>query len=596
MKKTRRISAILLAIIMALSVYSPTNAAESVLQEASSKIDSELHSVMLSSEKIDEIPVDIWLYEPFSTEQLEKEIYSKIGITKQKIKQSEERDISAEKVDEYIETERALYSEKMDKLYKDFLKDYSKVKALNETRSNKRLFFSKYAPLISAELTPAEIKQLAKDERVRYIYYSPNVELVPQSNISVPLIQADYVRDTLGYTGNGIKIGMIESGLPNKNNSYFTAANITYDPNITNPTYTPHANRVAAIMVAKSTTVNGVTYKGIVPDATLYATSYNGHPTDWRTRVEWLLSQGVHVINMSARLLGVSDEINNGVVDGEYGNQELWLDHIALNHSVHFVVVAGNNTQYITSPGMAYNVITVGAINDNNTANHYDDHIYSDSCYREDSGLTNKPDLMAPGENIATAAGSDSGTSYAAPHVTATVAQLCQRQPSLKTQQDAVKAILTASINHSTLAFTSADTLNYNKFGAGVISAQAAVASITYSRYISSSFAANTPKPTSHYYNFNVTTKGSKERVSLTWLKYSYLTGTHTNPTQYEGNLTNLNLTIYDPNGNFVVYSADTYNNTEIVEFTSNMIGTYQIVVTAASTSNRTTYYAVAWY
>ena len=84
MKKIRKLSAIILATIMALSVYSPTNANESILQEASSKIDSELRSVMLSSEKIEEIPVDIWLYEPFTTEQLEKEIDSKIGLNKEK--------------------------------------------------------------------------------------------------------------------------------------------------------------------------------------------------------------------------------------------------------------------------------------------------------------------------------------------------------------------------------------------------------------------------------------------------------------------------------------------------------------------------------
>lgn len=68
MKKLRSLSSILLSIIMTISVCLPTNANESVLQEASYKIQPDLQSVMLSSEKIEEIPVDIWLYEPFTTE------------------------------------------------------------------------------------------------------------------------------------------------------------------------------------------------------------------------------------------------------------------------------------------------------------------------------------------------------------------------------------------------------------------------------------------------------------------------------------------------------------------------------------------------
>lgn len=504
--------------------------------------------------------------------------------------------MSAKKVDEYIETERALYSEKMNALYKDFLKDYSKISALNEKRSGKRLFLSNFAPLISAELTPVEIKQLAKDERVQSIHYSPDVELVPEGDVSVPLIKADVVRDTIGYTGSGMKIGMIESGLPNKNNSYFTSANIIYEPNLQNVSYTPHANRVAAIMVAKATTdENGVTYEGIVPDATLYATCYDGTGTDWRARVEWLLRQGVHVINMSARLTDGND--------GEYGTHELWVDHIALNHSVHFVKSAGNKDKYgnmqITSPGMAYNIITVGNIDDKNTLATSDDQIASDSRYVENSELTNKPDLVAPGTNISTAVPiinewDDDGTSFAAPHVTAVIAQLCQWHTTLRTKQDAMKAILTASINHGTLKFDFSDD-EFNQYGAGVINAQEALYTINHNNYVSTSFAANTAQGTSRYYNLNVTTTGLKKRVSLTWLKYSSVSGTHETATPTTEELPNLTLRVYDPNGTLVKISGSMTNNTELIEFTPQHQGNYQIVVTTTATQ-RTTYYALSWY
>ncbi len=284
---------------------------------------------------------------------------------------------------------------------------------------------------------------------------------------------------------------------------------------------------------------------------------------------------------------------------GVYTQQDLWIDHIALNHSVHVVVAAGNvgdtDDENIPSPGMAYNVITVGAINDRNTLNQSDDIRDYDSCYKEEAGATNKPDLMAPGKDINSAAGvGTSGTSIAAPHVTAVIAQLCQWHTTLRTKQDAMKAILTASINHSEHAYSFSDD-EFNEFGAGVINAQEALYTINHNNYVSSSFAANTAVGTSRYYNFNITTTGAKKRVSLTWLKYNWLSGEHTDPTQTEGALPNLTLRVYNPNGILVKIAGSMTNNTEIIEFVPTLPGDYQIVVSTTATE-RTTYYALSWY
>ena len=292
MFRKKRLSAIILAIIMMVSVCSPVNATVISAQKADTVIDAELREVLATSDKDAQIPVDIWLYDTVSAEQLERDVDSKVGVSKNQLVNGDERSVSAEKVDEYITTERAMYAEKNSQQYEEILKDYNDVKALTETRSGKRLFFSQYAPLISAELTPAEIKLFAQDDRVQAIYYSPDVEIVPESNNSVSVIRANYTRDTLGYTGSGVKIGMVEAdALPNRNKSYFTTANIIYDPNVT-VTYSDHANIVAAIMVAKETTVNGVAYEGIVPNAKLYATYYkSGDYNDWRVRVEWFVAK-----------------------------------------------------------------------------------------------------------------------------------------------------------------------------------------------------------------------------------------------------------------------------------------------------------------
>ncbi|MBO5909035.1 MAG: S8 family serine peptidase, partial [Clostridia bacterium] len=500
-------------------------------------------------------------------------------------------------IDDYIMTERRLYAENQAEFYAELQQDYAKIKGLQAVRDNKTLFLSKYAPMIRAELSSSEIKTLAQDPRVQGIYYSPEVKVEEEGNISVPLIRANYTRDTLGYTGSGIKIGLLEAyGFPDTTLDYFAETNIIYESDIGN-VIDAHANMVAAIMIASESTVNGVTYKGIVPDATLYATYING--TDWRARAEWLLSQGVHVINMSAGIR------SNGV-EGAYDGNAMWLDHIALNHSVHFVKSAGNNGNKVTSPGLAYNAITVGAIDDNNTATHSDDERYDRSSYKEASGEqiipTNKPDLVAPGVEILSAAANfentavNTGTSLSAPHVTAVIAQLCQARPALKVAQDVVKAILTASVSHSSIAYETSDTDAYDKYGAGVVDAYSSYYTAINGRYVSGSFGANSGNGAEKSYTFNVSSSDSKIRVSLSWLKYIVLAGTHTTANANNHPLADLDLLVYAPNGTLVEYAVSVYNNTEIVEFEPANTGTYRIVVRQTRQSERAVYFGLAWW
>ena len=280
---------------------------------------------------------------------------------------------------------------------------------------------------------------------------------------------------------------------------------------------------------------------------------------------------------------------------------------------------------------MAYNAITVGAIDDQNTTSYTDDEFLGDSSWSESIGTqepsgTNKPDLVAPGVNIITdikitedndndgidEIGNDyiaSGTSFAAPHVTAVVAQLCQRKPELKLLQDAVKAILTASVSHSPIRYNTMNgvTDKYNKCGAGVVNARSACATVINSRYESGSFAADSGNGAQVVYTFNVTDTTKLIRVSLSWLKCSVygtiieeLTGHSTNILT-TGTLANLNLYIFDSEGRVVynneeVLSNNVGINTEIVEFKAARTGTHRIYVRQTTQSNKRVYYGVAWW
>lgn len=596
------------ALIVSTSAVAITSVTEN--NKTKAFLDPILEKMLQNTHSDERIPVDVWLYETETIEEREGELETKIGINKFQIFSTEKSTITTEKVDEYIEMERAIYAKNRNKQYELFLKDYSKMDGLRQTREEKRLFFSQYAPLISTEMTPTEIKTLAKDNRVHSIYYSPKCIAEEESDISSHVTATNYTSNTLGYTGNGIKIGMIEAkSLPEISDDYFTSSNIILDQNVL-PSLDEgkHATRVAAIMVGKSFERDGITYRGIVPDATLYAT-YATTDAVFRNKVEWLLSQGVHVINIS---LGFG---NTGVYDA----LARWIDHIAINHSVHIVKSAGNvhydindnPIYYISSPGMAYNSITVGSINDNNTYRHDDDVIASNSCSLEITGNgTNKPDLVAPGANIYTAVPIDyasgltaeqqtSGTSFAAPQVTAIVAQLCQYRPALRTLQDAMKAILTASISHEDFSFDSSDVahINYDTYGAGVVNSKDAFYTAGNGRYLTADFPANTAANAERRYTLYVSPSDNKIRVSLAWLKYSTLSGTHanvSNPTDYT--IADLDLYILDPNGNYIDLAISDHNNVEIIDFEPNGAGNYTIVVSHCEGSPRATYYALAWW
>ncbi len=245
-----------------------------------------------------------------------------------------------------------------------------------------------------------------------------------------------------------------------------------------------HATIVARLMVGEN--------DGIVPDAKLYCTQITDSLFD---DIDWLLDQGVNVINMS-----------NGVINGgQYDDAAEWIDHIASYHSVHFVCAAGNyypiNGFDLFTPATAYNTLTVGSYDDNNTpTNHTDDDFSATfSCFEEASSTQcNNPKLLAPGENIfmSGVTGGLSGTSISAPLTTAVVAQL-----------------------------------------------------IDYSS-------------------------------SFLWLKRNSETS--------EIQLTDLDLRVYDPNGNFVDSSLSTYNNYEVLEFDPTVSGYYTFKVFRYGTSSST--------
>lgn len=469
---------------------------------------------------------------------------------------------------------RAMYSDMNGKFAEEHLQDYDIV------------YVSQYSPVVIAELDYEGVTDLAATsdtEFLDYYYTSSDDEM----EVSIPVIRANTVQNNYGFTGSGIKIGQVEADVPDVTSAQLApiASRIHIYPDNSAPS--PHATMVASIMVGQQT----ASYpKGVAPGATLYCASKT-NAGGYIQAIEWLLSSGVNVINASTKLS------YNNVYDNEntYDSTAKWIDHIAINHSVHFVKSAGNSgASGVTSGGMAYNAITVGNIDDKNTLTLQDDTLRSTSSYSTSTLYAYKPDLCAPGTNINTSIGSDSGTSLAAPHVAATIALLCQQKPALKTQQDVVKAVLTASVNPNSPHKYRPTQNGYRQYGAGLLDSYRACWITANTRYYSSSM---TSSQTSKTFNMNVTSSDTLMRVSLAFLQYNkFSSSTHTSlPTV---NATpNLNLYIYSPSGKLVASSTTANNNVEIAEFVPTEYGTYSIKVTNASSSSNTgtIYFGLSW-
>ncbi len=463
----------------------------------------------------EKIPVSIWTTE-IDTDIVEEVVLTKADINRDIIREMVEAgriaEITQEQVDEYIAAERRIYAQMQAQNHKAFVEDYAFLKKASTAEN---AYLCSYAPMICVELTKSQIQTLSLDSEVSTMYYAPVAELVDEMDISLPTVTSDYVRDE-AFSGAGIRIGMVESGIPD--DTYVSISDVFP----TNASPTEHATAVAEIMVS-----NG-TLEGIVPDATLYCATYDDE-SNFFEAVDWLLGKNIHVINMSARIPDVGY--------GSYTQYDRWVDHIAHNHSVHFVKSAGNwnlssNSQYyVTVPGLAYNAITVGAVDDKNTSALSDDEKAYYSCYNEsyDASDTdsinppNKPDIVAPGTSIRTNSfpnatfgdGSDvSGTSFAAPHVTGIVAQLIQQYPALATLQDLMKAMLTAAVDHPTLQFISNNETSFEIYGAGVVNAEACT-EISYRGTFASSSFSSTQSDTYKTFTFNVTNADKEIRVSL---------------------------------------------------------------------------------
>ena len=331
-----------------------------------------------------------------------------------------------------------------------------------------------------AELSNGQLRRLADHPGVASIYHDrPTSGAMSRAATTVG---ARAVRQEYGYTGAGIGVAVIDSGITNYHYDltgpygvqrvarfvdFVQGRTSAYDD-------FGHGTHVAGIIAGNGKMSLGA-HAGIAPSASLVSLKVldgtgAGVISDVIAAIEYAIANknayNIRVINLSV---------------GASVTMSYWHDPLALaakravDAGIVVVAAAGNRgrnaagqTQYggITAPGNAPWVLTVGASNSQGTVVRYDDTIGSFSS-RGPSAIDfqAKPDLVAPGTGIVslsdpsslfyfTKSGallggslfstkpylSLSGTSMAAPVVSGTVALMLQANPSLT--PNLVKAIL----------------------------------------------------------------------------------------------------------------------------------------------------------
>lgn len=369
---------------------------------------------------------------------------------------------------------------------------------------------------------------------------------------------ADIVWDET-YTGWGIRIGILEAnGVCDINHPNLRYKNITVREEYTGQ-IDEHATKVTSVLAT------------IAPNAVFFVSKVNIEEQG----IAWFISQGCDIVNCS--YADYADEYGNYLTEGsfQYKNSvDGVFDYQILAHFITVVVSAGNkdsdNNGKLTSPGYAYNAITVGGVKKvGNAVVHHEN-----ACYDESSV---KPNISAYYSVAIPNMELSSGTSFTAPQVAGCVAVLMESDLSYTTYPERIQSVLMSTAK-KTNDYDN-DVGNFDeKVGAGVVDLQRMVDS-------NLSYQMNNWNSSSRVYIAEIDvylTAGQELQAALAWLVRAVNTSSST---IYVNGVysTNYQLMVRGPSGSLVTASLLGNGNVEMIRLTAPTSGTYQLVVLQAS-------------
>jgi len=281
-------------------------------------------------------------------------------------------------------------------------------------------------PYILAELSPTKKLIDILRENLIIDVVEPNIRgeyLSSGYNWNIELINASEPWDY--STGNGVDIMIIDSGI-NEEHQYFdvTILEEVCAENNTNPFNRDHASQVAGIIGGKNTNTN---FYGVAYNSNLYSCQAGDSQPEAAvviSGIEYARAAHIKIINLS---IGFNDESSalKDQIAGAY-----YQDNVLM------VAAAGNSG---SSGSLGYfakleEIMAITAVDENNDP-------YTDNSTGPEIELT------APGVSVRSTCYDDecfsTGTSFAAPHVSAAAALLKSYKPSLSNKD--IRSILNNS-------------------------------------------------------------------------------------------------------------------------------------------------------
>lgn len=281
------------------------------------------------------------------------------------------------------------------------------------------------------------------------------------TNLSLAAIRArpaDLATVGIGVNGNNVLVGNVDDNIDLTHTTFPVGTSVVdYSGGGLVGAGDQHATGTSSIIVGSG---GGVT--GVAPGAFLEAANVFGSGgLNVEGAANAIFSQAARGRNIISMSLGGNSF--GATIDGN-STFTKFLDWAVSDLNITFIKSAGNNgkngSSTITTPGDAYNIITVGATGISGGAdNGKFSQVASFSSEGRTTDLRNKPDIVAPGVNIDVAqvgGGTidQNGTSFAAPHVAGGAALLKDFADGFgnanRLDHRVFKSIMLNSANHNT--------------------------------------------------------------------------------------------------------------------------------------------------
>lgn len=422
------------------------------------------------------------------------------------------------------------------------------------------VYVSKYSPFIEISFDSSYFSSKALeilthissmlDIDVIYVNDISKVDVKPNIYNNFAFCGAGMLYYNRTHTASGIKVGLLEGGILDEDHQNFANANVVVrDEFYFFETETDHATMMGSAICGPNAAAQ---------NCTLYSVQLYGSPTG---EMEWLLDNDVDIVNMS---FGETNPTGN------YNSDSAYFDYISYTYGVVFVASAGNEGQgtgNVANPGMGYNIITLGSVNDEET-------ITSFSSVWDNDGAP-KPTITCLGSmNVPNFIGTNFGTSFSCAFVTSMIAMMMELNPSLKGNPSKVLAYICASASYVDAHYDMTGSGLEEYVGAGIFRYDNMIASASNSAV--KVVTTNTINSVIYSRTVNLTA-GDELTASIAWIAST------------DGTVDGVEFTDYDvllrgPDG---LVLATSYYNTSIVEMIRVLdvpyTGTYTIEVVQRS-------------